>query len=90
MTDQVLMVSDIIEAVAGGRMGHGEAMRRLNLDTYADLVETVHLNGRTMWAHRPVRPDARTKALLAQACGMAVPVPEVVTSTRPRKSSGRE
>ena len=68
MSKEPMMVADVIDAVARGRIGHREAMERLGLDSYPQLVDTVHANGRIMWAHRPRRPDAKTMTLLALAC----------------------
>ena len=73
MTDTPMTVADIVDAAANGRMGHVEVMRRLGLRSREDLVETMRLNGRSLWAHR--RPakgvDPATLELLSLACAPA-------------------
>jgi hypothetical protein len=39
------------------------------LNNYDELVETVHLNGYTMAAHRPIGDRRENAALIAEACG---------------------
>ncbi len=59
----------MIDAVENGRIGHREAMKRLHLRTYGELVDTLHANGRRLWAHKPAKPDPDTLSVLARACG---------------------
>lgn len=72
--DGPMSVADLVQAVHEGSIGHAEAMARLHLTSYAELVETVHLHGLSLWGHRPVRrlpPD--TLSALAAACGETSP-----------------
>ena len=70
MTIKATTVADIVKAVSAGRMGNRAAVEALQLRNYDELVETVHLNGYTMAAHRP-RGDRRENAMLiAEACGI--------------------
>jgi hypothetical protein len=45
MTIQTTTVADIVKAVSTGRMGNRAAIKALQLRSYDELVETVHLNG---------------------------------------------
>jgi hypothetical protein len=62
-------VAEVIDAVANGRIGHREAMQKLHLESYGELIETMHANGRRLWAHKPTKPDPKTLDILARACG---------------------
>lgn len=72
MRDRAMSVADIVEAAARGKMGHSEAIRRLGLGSYGDLVETMRLNGRSLWAHRHTSNavDDETLTVLALACAL--------------------
>ena len=72
MTVQTTTVSDIVKAVSAGRMGNRAAMEALQLRSYDELVETVHLNGYTMAGHRPIGDRRQNALLLAEACGKTV------------------
>jgi hypothetical protein len=63
--------AEIMDAVEQGTIGHRRAMEALHLESFDALVETMHLNGRTFWAHRATRPSAENKAALRLACGLA-------------------
>jgi hypothetical protein len=69
MTAEITTVADIVRAVSAGRMGNRAAIEALSLHTYDELVETVHLNGYTMAAHRPSGDRAVNAMLVAEACG---------------------
>jgi len=62
-------VADVVKAVSAGRMGNRAAIEALALNNYRELVETVHLNGYTMAAHRPIGDRQENAALVAEACG---------------------
>lgn len=68
MADRPMSVHDLVTAVSGGRIGNAEAIRRLNLTSYAELVDTVHANGLSMWAHRRRQPTPETLEVLRRAC----------------------
>jgi hypothetical protein len=57
-----MMLAEMLDKLERGRIGHGEAMRWLGVDSYNELVEIVHFNGRQMPGHRatPVPPETRT------------------------------
>jgi hypothetical protein len=59
-----LSFADVLELLAAGKIGHSAAMDWLGVDTYAELVRVMHLNGRMMPGHRPMIVTAETKALL--------------------------
>lgn len=69
MTVQTTTVTDIVKAVSAGRMGNHAAIEALQLRTYDELVETVHLNGYTMAGHRPMADRRENAMLIAEACG---------------------
>jgi hypothetical protein len=50
-------------------MGNRAAIEALQLRNYDELVETVHLNGYTMAAHRPKGDRRENAMLIAEVCG---------------------
>ncbi len=87
MKQEPQTVAEVVDSVAHGRIGHREAMRKLHLTTYGELVETMHANGRRLWAHKPVKPARETLDLLARACSRPDPhkngVPPVTATVAP-------
>jgi hypothetical protein len=69
MTTEATTVADIVKAVSAGRMGNRAAIEALRLRNYDELVETVHLNGYTMAAHRPMGDRRENAMLIAEVCG---------------------
>ena len=69
MSTKMSTVADVVKAVSAGRMGNRAAIEALALNNYQELVETVHLNGYTMAAHRPIGDRQENAALIAEACG---------------------
>lgn len=63
-------VADIIDDVSAGRIGHREAIERLGLDSYPELLDTMRANGRSLWAHRAGARgiDKATLEVLRLAC----------------------
>ena len=57
-------VADVLEKLEKGQIGHGAAMNWLNVGSIDDLVEIMHVNGRMMPGHQPMRVPAETRALL--------------------------
>jgi hypothetical protein len=59
-----MTLAEMLAKLERGRIGHGEAMRWLGIDSYNELVEIVHFNGRQMPGHRPMPVPQETRALL--------------------------
>ncbi len=59
-----MTLADMLDRLERGKIGHGEAMRWLGIDSYNELVEIVHANGRQMPGHRPMPISAETRAIL--------------------------
>lgn len=57
-------LAEVFERLEKGRIGHGAAMRWLNVDSLDELVEIIHVNGRLMPGHRPMRVARDTVALV--------------------------
>jgi hypothetical protein len=57
-------LADVLERLEKGKIGHRAAMEWLNVKSYDDLVEVMHVNGRLMPGHQPMRVAAETRALL--------------------------
>jgi hypothetical protein len=57
-------LSDVLEKLEKGRIGHAAAMAWLNIDSQNDLVEVMHVNGRLMPGHQPMRVSPETRALV--------------------------
>jgi len=61
-----MTLAEMLDKLERGRIGHGEAMRWLGVDSYNELVEIVHYNGRQMPGHRPMLVGPETRSLLRQ------------------------
>jgi hypothetical protein len=59
-----LSLADVLAKLEKGKIGHSAAMAWLNVDSYNDLVEIMHANGRLMPGHQPMRVSAETRALV--------------------------
>ncbi len=57
-------LTDVLERLEKGKIGHRAAMEWLNVSSYDDLVEITHVNGRLMPGHQPMRVSAETRALV--------------------------
>ncbi len=57
-------LADVLEKLEKGRIGHRAAMAWLNIDSLNDLVEIMHVNGRLMPGHQPMRVAPETVALV--------------------------
>ena len=57
-------VADVLEKLEKGKIGHRAAMEWFNVTSYDDLVEIIHVNGRLMPGHQPMRVTAETRALV--------------------------
>jgi hypothetical protein len=57
-------VADVLEKLEKGKIGHAAAMEWLNVRSYDQLVEIMHLNGRLMPGHQPMRVPPETRALV--------------------------
>ena len=57
-------LADVLEKLEKGKIGHRAAMEWLNVTSYNDLVEIMHLNNRLMPGHQPMRVTAGTRALV--------------------------
>jgi hypothetical protein len=57
-------LADVLEKLEKGKIGHRAAMEWLNVESLDDLVETMHVNGRLMPGHQPMRVSAETRALV--------------------------
>jgi hypothetical protein len=57
-------VADVLERLEKGKIGHRAAMEWFNLSSYADLVEIMHVNGRLMPGHQPMKVSPETRALV--------------------------
>jgi hypothetical protein len=61
-----LSVADVLERLEAGKCGHSAVMRYLGIDSYHELVETMHLNGRLMPGHRDMIVTPATLDLIRQ------------------------
>lgn len=57
-------LADVLEKLEKGKIGHRAAMEWLNVKSYDDLVEVMHVNGRLMPGHQPMRVAPETRALV--------------------------
>jgi hypothetical protein len=65
-------LADVLEKLEKGKLGHRAAMEWLNVKSYADLVEIMHVNGRLMPGHQPMRVAPETRALVRRIFRPAV------------------
>jgi hypothetical protein len=61
-----LALADVLERLEAGKCGHTAVMEWLRIDSYHELVETMHFNGRTMPGHRRMIVTSETLALFKQ------------------------
>ena len=73
-----MTLADMLDKLERGRIGHGEAMRWLGVDSYNELVEIVHFNGRQMPGHRPTPVTPETRALLRQVTRPLIRAPKPI------------
>lgn len=66
-------LADVPAKLEKGRIGHAAAMAWLDIDSIDALVETMHVNGRLMPGHRPMRVSPATLAVLRAALQPAEP-----------------
>ena len=59
-------LADVLEKLEKGKIGHRAAMEWLNVRSYNDLVDVMHVNGRLMPGHQPMRVSPETRALVRQ------------------------
>jgi len=66
MTDDLkgLSLADVLAKLEKGKIGHRAAMVWLNIDSYDALVDIMHVNGRLMPGHQPMRVSPETRALV--------------------------
>jgi hypothetical protein len=57
-------LADVLEKLEKGKIGHAAAMAWLNIESQDDLVEIMHVNGRLMPGHQPMRIAPRNRALV--------------------------
>jgi hypothetical protein len=57
-------LADVLEKLEKGRIGHRAAMQWLNVSSLDALVEIMHINGRLMPGHQPMRVSPRTVDLV--------------------------
>ncbi len=57
-------LADVLERLEKGKIGHGAAMTWLNIESVDELVEIMHVNGRLMPGHQPMRVAPETSALV--------------------------
>jgi hypothetical protein len=57
-------VAQLLELLERGRVGHRFAMDWFGIDSYPRLVRIMHLNGRRMPGHKPMRIRPETMELL--------------------------
>ena len=67
-------LADVLEKLEKGKIGHGAAMEWLNVESLDELVEIMHVNGRLMPGHQPMRVAPETSALV-RAITRPVPRP---------------
>lgn len=61
-----LSLDDVLERLEAAKCGHRAVMDWLGIDSYHELVATMHFNGRTMPGHRPMAITPQTAALFKQ------------------------
>jgi hypothetical protein len=57
-------LADVLKKLEKGRIGHRAAMEWLNIESLNELVEIMHVNGRLMPGHQPMRVAPETRALV--------------------------
>lgn len=57
-------LTDVLEKLEKGRIGHRTAMAWLNVGSCDELVDIMHANGRLMPGHQPMRVSPAARALV--------------------------
>jgi hypothetical protein len=57
-------LADVLEKLEKGKIGHRAAMEWLNVESVNELVEIMHVNGRLIPGHQPMRVAPETRALV--------------------------
>ena len=57
-------LADVLEKLEKGKIGHRAAMEWLDVKSYDNLVEIMHVNGRLMPGHQPMRVTPETRELV--------------------------
>jgi hypothetical protein len=57
-------LAEVLEKLEKGKIGHSVAMQWLNIDSLDELVEIMHVNGRLMPGHQPMRVAPKTVELI--------------------------
>jgi hypothetical protein len=57
-------LADVLEKLEKGKIGHSDALQWLNIESLNELVEIMHVNGRLMPGHQPMRVSPETIALV--------------------------
>jgi hypothetical protein len=68
-------LADVLEKLEKGKIGHRAAMAWLNIASQDELVEIMHINGRLMPGHQPMRVAPETRALV-RAITRPAPTPK--------------
>jgi hypothetical protein len=72
-----MTLAEMLDKLERGRIGHSEAMRWLGVNSYNELVEIVHYNGRQMPGHRPTPVPPETRTLLRQITRRSARTPKL-------------
>jgi hypothetical protein len=81
-----LSLADVLERLEAGRCGHTVVMEWLRIDSYHELVATMHFNGRTMPGHRKMIVTPETFELFSRLPKRNLE-PQVPKSLSPRPAS---
>ncbi len=68
-------LDDVLARLEAGKVGHSAVMEWLDIDSYNELVEIMHFNGRIMPGHRDMIVTPETQALIRQV-SRPIPAPE--------------
>jgi hypothetical protein len=69
-------LADVLEKLEKGKIGHRAVMEWLNIESQDELVEIMHVNGRLMPGHQPIRVAPETRALVRAITRPAAPAKE--------------
>lgn len=61
-----MTLAEMLDKLERGKIGHAAAMKWLGVDSYNELVDIVHANGRQMPGHRATPLPPETRDLLRQ------------------------
>ncbi len=67
-------LADVLERLEKGKIGHAAAMSWLNIESLDALVEIMHVNGRLMPGHQPMRVTPATRELV-RSITRPIPIP---------------